>query len=80
MTGFRSYDSWKCTDEADERAAAREDMRDKLATKRGCDADDISDADLDDWLNELEAERQAAMEDYYEAKRESRLHPNDWDN
>jgi hypothetical protein len=62
--GFRNYDSWRTTDEAAERAAAYEEMRDKLADKRGCSPDFISDDDLNDWLNELTADRDAAREDY----------------
>lgn len=72
MSGFRTYDAWRTTDEAAERAAAYEEMRDKLATKRGCSPDDISDADLDDWLNELQADLEAAREDYGDYIREQR--------
>lgn len=70
MSGFSRYDVWRTTNPEDERAAKYEDMRERLAAKRGCDPADVSDADLDDWLNELTADRDAAREDYSDYLRE----------
>lgn len=56
---MNAYDAWKTTNPADEAAAEYEAQRDKLAARRGCAPDDITDADLDEWLA-IQHERQIA--------------------
>jgi hypothetical protein len=58
---------------ADDLWDAREYCREQLADKRGCSADDISDADLDEHLAEEHEADLAAREAQADAERERRL-------
>jgi hypothetical protein len=67
---WRNYDSWRTSNPADEAAAEYEARREKLAEFRRCSVDDISDADLDDWLADEYDRELADREDHYDAMRE----------